>query len=51
MTIGPYAAEEIKLGRLVQPFPLRVPHKHNWYFAAQRPTATRTRSRDSKTGW
>ena len=33
MTIGPYAAEEIKLGRLVQPFPLRVPHRHGWYFA------------------
>ena len=33
MTIGPFAAEEIKLGRLVQPFPLRVPHRHQWYFA------------------
>ncbi len=33
MTIGPFAMEEIKLGRLVQPFPLRVPHKHQWYFA------------------
>ena len=33
MTIGPFAHEDIKLGRLVQPFPLRVPHKHNWYFA------------------
>ncbi|MCA0432363.1 MAG: transcriptional regulator GcvA [Proteobacteria bacterium] len=33
MTIGPFAAEEIKLGRLVQPFPLRVQHRHNWYFA------------------
>ncbi len=33
MTIGPFASEEIKLGRLKQPFPLRVPHKHNWYFA------------------
>jgi LysR family transcriptional regulator, glycine cleavage system transcriptional activator len=32
MTIGPFAMEEIKLGRLVQPFPLRVPHKHQWYF-------------------
>jgi LysR family transcriptional regulator, glycine cleavage system transcriptional activator len=21
------------MGRLSQPFPLRVPHKHNWYFA------------------
>jgi LysR family transcriptional regulator, glycine cleavage system transcriptional activator len=33
MTIGPFASEEIKLGRLVQPFPLRVLHKHQWYFA------------------
>lgn len=33
MTIGPFAAEEIKLGRLMQPFPLRVPHRHGWYFA------------------
>jgi LysR family transcriptional regulator, glycine cleavage system transcriptional activator len=33
MTIGPFASEEIKLGRLVQPFPLRVPHRHHWYFA------------------
>ncbi len=33
MTIGPFASEEIKLGRLIQPFPLRVPHKHQWYFA------------------
>jgi LysR family transcriptional regulator, glycine cleavage system transcriptional activator len=33
MTIGPFASEEIKLGRLVQPFPLRIPHKHQWYFA------------------
>jgi LysR family glycine cleavage system transcriptional activator len=33
MTIGPFAAEEIKLGRLVQPFPLRVPNKNQWYFA------------------
>jgi LysR family transcriptional regulator, glycine cleavage system transcriptional activator len=33
MTIGPYAAEEIKLGRLMEPFPLKVEHKHHWYFA------------------
>jgi LysR family transcriptional regulator, glycine cleavage system transcriptional activator len=33
MTIGPFASEEIKLGRLVQPFPLRVQHRHQWYFA------------------
>lgn len=33
MTIGPFASEEIKLGRLVQPFPLRVPNKNQWYFA------------------
>ena len=33
MTIGPYAAEEIKLGRLEEPFQLKVEHKHHWYFA------------------
>ena len=33
MTIGPFATEEIKMGRLVQPFPLLVPHRHNWLFA------------------
>lgn len=33
MTIGPFATEEIKMGRLVQPFGLRVPHRHQWYFA------------------
>ena len=33
MTIGPYAAEEIKLGRHEEPFPLRVEHRHHWYFA------------------
>lgn len=33
MTIGPFATEEIKLGRLVQPFPLLVPHRHSWQFA------------------
>lgn len=33
MTIGPFATEEIRLGRLVQPFPLLVPHRHNWLFA------------------
>lgn len=33
MTIGPFATEEIKMGRLVQPFALRAPHRHNWLFA------------------
>lgn len=33
MTIGPFASEEIKLGRLVQPFPLRAPNRNQWYFA------------------
>lgn len=35
MTIGPFATEEIKAGRLVQPFPLMVPHRHQWLFAAR----------------
>lgn len=34
MTIGPFATEEIRNGRLVQPFPLLVPHRHQWQFAA-----------------
>jgi LysR family glycine cleavage system transcriptional activator len=33
MTIGPFATEEIKAGRLVQPFDLKVQHRHNWLFA------------------
>ena len=33
MTIGPFATEEIKAGRLVQPFGLKVQHRHNWLFA------------------
>jgi LysR family transcriptional regulator, glycine cleavage system transcriptional activator len=33
MTIGPFASEDIKSGRLVQPFGLRVPHRHQWFFA------------------
>jgi len=33
MTIGPFAREEIALGRLVQPFDLKVPHRHSWVFA------------------
>ncbi len=35
MTIGPFATEEIKTGRLVQPFELTVPHRHQWYFACR----------------
>lgn len=33
MTIGPFATEEIKLGRLVLPFALKAPHRHNWLLA------------------
>ncbi|MCA3555688.1 LysR substrate-binding domain-containing protein [Aestuariivirga sp.] len=33
MTIGPFATEEIRAGRLVQPFALKVQHRHNWLFA------------------
>jgi LysR family transcriptional regulator, glycine cleavage system transcriptional activator len=35
MTIGPFATEELKLGRLVKPFDLPVPHRHQWYFACK----------------
>lgn len=33
MTIGPFALEEIRSGRLFQPFPLLAPHRHSWQFA------------------
>lgn len=33
MTVGPFATEELKSGRLVQPFPELVPHHHQWQFA------------------
>ena len=33
MTVGPFATEELKTGRLVQPFPQLVPHRHLWQFA------------------
>ena len=33
MTIGPFATEDIKAGRLIQPFAMPVPHRHHWYFA------------------
>ncbi len=33
MTVGPFATEELKSGRLVQPFPDFVPHRHQWQFA------------------
>ena len=33
MTVGPFATEELKSGRLVQPFPDFVPHLHHWQFA------------------
>jgi LysR family transcriptional regulator, glycine cleavage system transcriptional activator len=35
MTIGPFATDEIRMGRLVQPFPLLVPHRHRWQFACK----------------
>ncbi len=35
MTIGPFATEELKMGRLVKPFELAVPHRHQWYFACR----------------
>ena len=39
MTIGPFATDEIKTGRLVQPFALLVPHRHQWQFACAANTA------------
>jgi DNA-binding transcriptional LysR family regulator len=35
MTIGPFANEELRSGRLVQPFPLKVPHRLQWLFACK----------------
>jgi LysR family glycine cleavage system transcriptional activator len=35
MTIGPFATEDIRTGRLVQPFALQVPHHHQWFFACK----------------
>lgn len=35
MTIGPFATDEIKAGRLVQPFDLMVPHRHSWQFCCE----------------
>jgi LysR family transcriptional regulator, glycine cleavage system transcriptional activator len=35
MTIGPFAQEDVKTGRLVEPFKLEVPHRHQWYFACK----------------
>jgi LysR family transcriptional regulator, glycine cleavage system transcriptional activator len=32
MTIGPFAVDEIRSGRLMQPFSLMVPHRHSWDF-------------------
>jgi LysR family glycine cleavage system transcriptional activator len=32
MTIGPFAGDDIKAGRLVQPFGLMAPHRHVWQF-------------------
>jgi LysR family transcriptional regulator, glycine cleavage system transcriptional activator len=35
MTIGPFANDEIRAGRLVQPFALMAPHRHQWHFACK----------------
>jgi len=45
MTIGPFATEEIKAGRLVQPFALEVPHRHSWYFACSAKNRNKTKVR------
>lgn len=38
MTFGPFATEELKGGRLVQPFPLMVPHRHEWQYVCRSDT-------------
>jgi LysR family glycine cleavage system transcriptional activator len=35
MTIGPFANDEIRAGRLVMPFTLKVLHRHQWLFACR----------------
>lgn len=30
MTLGPFARDELRSGRLVEPFELKLPHVHNW---------------------
>lgn len=35
MTIGPFAVDEIRSGRLVQPFSLMVPHRYEWVFCCE----------------
>ena len=35
MTIGPFATEEQRSGRLVNPFPLLEPHRHSWQFVCR----------------
>ncbi len=35
MTIGPFAVDEIRSGRLVQPFSLMVPHRYDWVFCCE----------------
>lgn len=35
MTFGPFATEELKSGRLVQPFDLLVPHRHSWQYVCR----------------
>ena len=32
MTIGPFASDEVAAGRLAEPFPLKVKHRHAWVF-------------------
>jgi LysR family glycine cleavage system transcriptional activator len=35
MTIGPFAEDDIRNGRLVRPFPLMARHRHQWAFACK----------------
>ncbi len=30
MTLGPFARDELRSGRLVEPFDLKLPHQHHW---------------------
>jgi LysR family transcriptional regulator, glycine cleavage system transcriptional activator len=41
MTIGPFASEELKSGRLVQPFDSKIPHRLDWQLAYRSESRTR----------
>ncbi|WP_170984509.1 transcriptional regulator GcvA [Rhodoligotrophos defluvii] len=45
MTLSPFAEDEIRLGRLVRPFPPPVAHRRGWYFVCEMAERTRPKIR------